>query len=188
MNKRTPVRSRDFWPQALYSLYLNDCDCLPSRLSLYSCAHAHAHHPHYHQLLAVDMVSLEAIRASNARISSELPAGLVAVFLGATSGIGATSLKQFAKRARQPRIYFAGRREDEGNRIVTELKTLNPDGVYHYIKCDASLLKNVDQLCREIKSKESAINLLFLTIGTLVTGKRKCFAPVCQESVVPSDC
>ncbi|TVY52430.1 Oxidoreductase andH [Lachnellula cervina] len=118
------------------------------------------------------MVSLEAIRASNARISSELPAGLVAVFLGATSGIGATSLKQFAKRARQPRIYFAGRREDEGNRIVTELKTLNPDGVYHYIKCDASLLKNVDQLCREIKSKESAINLLFLTIGTLVTGKQ----------------
>jgi len=119
-----------------------------------------------------DMVSLEAIRASNARIASELPAGLVAVFFGATSGIGETTLKQFAQRARQPRIYFAGRREDEGNRIKTELKTMNPDGEYHYLKCDASLLKNVDQLCRDIKSKESAINLLFVTVGTLITGKQ----------------
>jgi len=132
------------------------------------------------------MVSLEAMRASNARIASELPAGLVAVFLGATSGIGATSLKQFAKHARQPRIYFAGRREDEGNRIKTELKTLNPDGEYYYMKCDASLLKNVDQLCRDIKSKESAINLLFLTIGTMVTGKRKCLTSVCLKFVIPS--
>ncbi|TVY86016.1 Oxidoreductase [Lachnellula willkommii] len=85
------------------------------------------------------MFSLEAIRASNTRISSELPAGLVAVFIGATSGIGATFLKQFAKRARQPRIYFAGRREDEGNRIVTELKTLNPDGVCFFSETEEGL-------------------------------------------------
>ncbi len=121
------------------------------------------------------MASIEAIRASNARIASELPAGLVAVFVGATSGIGETTLKQFAKCARQPRIYFVGRRGDEGSRIQRELKTLNPGGDYHYLKCDASLLQNVDQLCRDIKSKESTINLLFITIGTLITGKRKCF-------------
>lgn len=119
------------------------------------------------------MVSLEAIRESNNRISSDLPAGLVAVFFGATSGIGETSLKQFAKHAKQPRIYFAGRREHEGNRIKTELKALNCNGEYHYIKCDASLLKNVDQLCRDIKTKESALNLLFVTVGTLITDKGK---------------
>jgi NAD(P)-dependent dehydrogenase (short-subunit alcohol dehydrogenase family) len=133
------------------------------------------------------MVSLEAIRESNARIASELPAGLVAVFFGATSGIGETTLKQFAKRARQPRIYFVGRREEEGNCIKIELKTLNPDGEYHYMKCDASLLKNVDQLCREIKSKESAINLLFITVGnlTLIMGKRKYLAAVDFQNVNP---
>ncbi|KAH8901538.1 NAD(P)-binding protein [Thozetella sp. PMI_491] len=118
------------------------------------------------------MVALEAIRASNARIASELPAGLVAVFIGATSGIGATSLKQFAKHTNKPRIYFVGRREDEAGRVLAELKTLNPTGDYHYLKCDASLLKNVDQLCLDIKSKESTINLLFVTIGTLITGRR----------------
>lgn len=130
------------------------------------------------------MVSLEAIRESNARIASELPAGLVSVFFDATSGIGETTLKQFAKCARQPRIYFAGRRE-EGDRIKTMLETLNPDGEYHYLKCGGSLLKNVDQLCRDIKSKESAINLLFVTVGTLITGKGKCPAPVAFQSVVP---
>ena len=119
------------------------------------------------------MVSLKAMRASNERIASELPSGMVAVFFGATSGIGETTLKQFVKLAREPRIYFVGRRENEGNGIKTELEPLNPGGAYHYLKCDASVLKNVDQLCRDIKSKESAINLLFVTVGTMITGKRE---------------
>lgn len=74
------------------------------------------------------MVSLQAIRESNSRIATGLPAGLVAVFVGATSGIGETTLKQLVKRARQPRIYFLGRRESEGNRIQVELKELNREG------------------------------------------------------------
>ncbi|RYP12249.1 hypothetical protein DL765_007434 [Monosporascus sp. GIB2] len=117
------------------------------------------------------MVSLDYMRRSNGRINSNLPAGLVAVFIGATSGIGEATLKEFAKRTRQPRIYFAGRREDAGSRITNELKILNPDGEYHYLKCDASLLKNVDDLCRHLRSKEPVVNLLFITSGTLLTGK-----------------
>ncbi|KAK8053326.1 hypothetical protein PG996_012627 [Apiospora saccharicola] len=57
------------------------------------------------------MVSFEAIRASNAQISTALLPGLVAVFVGATSGIGETTLKQLAKRAPQPRIYFSAAAE-----------------------------------------------------------------------------
>jgi hypothetical protein len=51
------------------------------------------------------MVAIEAIRKSNARIA-ELPAGLVALFLGGTSGIGQSALIQFATYAIQPRIYI----------------------------------------------------------------------------------
>lgn len=116
------------------------------------------------------MVSLEAIRASNRRLDSALPAGLVATFVGATSGIGETSMKEFAKHANAPRIYFIGRTTEWADRIKTELKTLNPKGTYIFLKCDASLLKSVDEVCQEIKSKESSINLLFLSIGSLVTG------------------
>ncbi|KAI1309791.1 hypothetical protein F5Y03DRAFT_347396 [Xylaria venustula] len=118
------------------------------------------------------MVSLQAIRDSNARIATNIPSGLVAVFVGATSGIGETTLRNLVQRAHQPRIYFIGRRETEGNRIQEELERINPEGEYHYLKYDASLLKSVDEACRYIRSRESAINLLFLTSGGLVFGKQ----------------
>ncbi|KAI1163231.1 hypothetical protein F5B18DRAFT_621125 [Nemania serpens] len=116
------------------------------------------------------MVSLEAIRESNARIATSLPSKLVAVFVGATGGIGEATLRNFAQRTHQPRIYFLGRREAEGNRIQAELQKTNPEGEYHYLKYDVSLLKNVDEACRHIQGRESAINLLFLTSGTLISG------------------
>lgn len=119
------------------------------------------------------MVAIHAITESNARIASSLPAGLVAVFAGATSGIGEATLRALTKRAQKPRIYFLGRREHEGQRIQAELKALNPGGEYHYIKNDSSLLENVDQACQYIKEREPVINLLFLSCGTLITGKRE---------------
>lgn len=119
------------------------------------------------------MVSLELMRASNSLVATSLPAGLVAVFVGATSGIGETTLKQFARQAKQPRIYFLGRREQEGKRIQAELRHLNPSGEYHFVQADVSLLKNVDDACRHLQGRESAINLLFLTCGSLITKKRR---------------
>jgi NADP-dependent 3-hydroxy acid dehydrogenase YdfG len=119
------------------------------------------------------MVAIHTITESNVRIAGSLPAGLVAVFAGATSGIGESTLRQFTKRAQKPRIYFLGRRENEGQRVQAELKALNPGGEYHYVENDSSLLGNVDQACQYIREREPAINLLFLSCGTLITGKRK---------------
>ena len=116
------------------------------------------------------MVSLDDVQSSNARIASTLPPGLVAVFVGATNGIGETSLKQFAKHARQPRVYFVGRSQEAGDRIAAECKTLNAEGEYIFIKADTSLIRSVDDICRDIKSKERTVNLLFLTMGTLIAG------------------
>ncbi|TVY14452.1 Oxidoreductase andH [Lachnellula arida] len=93
------------------------------------------------------MVHLEAVQASNRSIASIFGPGLIAVFVGGTSGIGETTLK-----------------------IKAECKALNSDGEYIFIKKDTSLLRNVDLVCDEIKSKEKSINLLFLTVGTLQTG------------------
>lgn len=115
------------------------------------------------------MVSLQQIQASNARINTLAP-GLVAVFVGGTSGIGEATMKEFAKHAFQPRIYFIGRSEEAAARITIELESLNPGGQYHFIKADISLLRNVDNVCLDIQSRESLINLLFLTSGTAVTG------------------
>jgi NADP-dependent 3-hydroxy acid dehydrogenase YdfG len=117
------------------------------------------------------MVSLELMRASNAQIPTALPPGLVAVFAGATSGIGESALKQFAKRAVRPRIYFLGRSKESGERIRAELQALNPEGEYHFLSVDVSLLKSVDEVCLQLKAKEQAINLLFLSTGTFLMGK-----------------
>lgn len=122
-------------------------------------------------LHTVKMVALEQIRSSNSKIATTLPPGLVAVFAGATSGIGETSLKQFVKNAVRPKVYFIGRSMESGRRITEELKTLNSEGEYIFKSVDVSLLRSVDDACREIKNKESAINLLFLSTGTMLSGK-----------------
>jgi len=119
------------------------------------------------------MVTLDQIRTSNARIVDCLPTGMVAVFAGGTSGIGEATMKEFTKRTSQPRIYFIGRSEQAARHIKNELRSLNPAGEYHFIKADLSLLQDVDRVCREVRSQESRINLLFLTSGTLITGRGK---------------
>ena len=118
------------------------------------------------------MVSLPLVQSSNALIPSTLPPNLVAVFIGATSGIGEATLKQFAKHARRPRAYFVGRSQDAGDRIVAECKALNPEGEFVFIKADVSLMRVVDGVCEEIKAKEKAINILFLSAGVAVFDRR----------------
>jgi short chain dehydrogenase len=115
----------------------------------------------------LNMVSLSAMRASNARVATDLPPSLVGIFIGATSGIGETSLKQFAKHSHKPRVYFVGRSQEAGDRILSELKALNPEGSYTFRRADVSLIKVVDEVCREIKTKETTINVLCLSPGVL---------------------
>jgi NADP-dependent 3-hydroxy acid dehydrogenase YdfG len=112
------------------------------------------------------MVSLSDVQSSNAQIATVLSRGLVAVFVGATNGIGEYSLKEFARHALKPRVYFVGRSQEAGGRIAKECRELNSEGEFIFIKADVSLLNNVDDVCREIKNKEKTINLLFLTCGS----------------------
>jgi len=114
------------------------------------------------------MVSLKEVELSNSRIATSLPPHLVAVYVGATSGIGEASLKQFAKYALQPRVYFLGRSQEAGDRIAGDLKKLNPQGEYIFVKADVSLIRVVDEVCADINSKEKVVNLLFLCTGTLI--------------------
>jgi short-subunit dehydrogenase len=114
------------------------------------------------------MVSLSKIQHSNSLISTNLPSHLVAVFVGATSGIGAITLKTFTKYTLQPRIYIIGRSQESADRIISDCKTLNSSGEYNFIRSDVSLIQNVDRVCQQIKEKEKAINLLFLSQGAAV--------------------
>lgn len=71
-----------------------------------------------------------------------------------------------------PKVYLVGRSEKEASRIQTELKALNPEGVFSFVQGDLTLLKNVDKVCEDIKAKEEKINLLFMTTGFLTMAGR----------------
>ncbi len=110
------------------------------------------------------MVAIQAIRQSNARIS-ELPAGLVALFLGGTSGIGRSALEQFAQRAVRPRIYIAARQGSSAPALVQSLRQSNPQGTYTIIEKDVSLVRQTDEVVQFVKNKETKLDLLFMSMG-----------------------
>ncbi|KAJ4374222.1 hypothetical protein N0V83_002963 [Neocucurbitaria cava] len=112
------------------------------------------------------MVSLSEVRAHNASLKS-LPAGLVAVFVGGTSGIGLFTARELVRNTTSPTIYLIGRNATEASKIIEELRTINTSSQVSFIQKDVSLLKNVDEACREIKTKEKQVNLLFMTCGYL---------------------
>jgi NADP-dependent 3-hydroxy acid dehydrogenase YdfG len=142
-----------------------------NRVALPTQAFNHVRNPSTPPL--VNMVALETIRASNQKIASTLPSGLVAVFVGATNGVGEATVRQFAKYAPAPRVYLIGRSEEAASRIISECKALNPNGKFTFISKDTSLIRNVDEICTNIKQNEKSVNLLFLTIATLQTGRSK---------------
>ncbi|KAK7188560.1 hypothetical protein DPSP01_005523 [Paraphaeosphaeria sporulosa] len=113
------------------------------------------------------MVDLTTIHASNA----SLPTHLTAVFVGGTSGIGLYTLLALARRCKVPNIYFIGRSQQAADRILADLHTLNPNGTYTFIPSDVSLIKNVDAVCAQIAAKESHINILCLSQGTMSVGQ-----------------
>ncbi|KAI1423752.1 putative short-chain dehydrogenases/reductase [Xylaria sp. FL1777] len=113
------------------------------------------------------MVNLSDVIASNERIPSALPSGLVAVFVGGTSGVGEYTLKAFVRYARAPKIIVVGRSQEAADRILNECRQLQPDGHFEFIRADVSLLKNVDDVCRQIKEKVSVINVLFESQGSM---------------------
>ena len=115
------------------------------------------------------MVKLTTIQKSNAQLSDFfLTFRPVVLFVGATNGIGRNSLRFFTKSTQgsKPRVYFVGRSRERGDRLKSELSTINPDGHYEFICADVSEMSTVDNICREIMQKEEYLNLLFMSQGT----------------------
>lgn len=69
-----------------------------------------------------------------------------------------------------PRVYLLGRNEAQASKIIEELGKLNAESKVDFIKCDTSLLKGVDEACKEIQRREERVNLLVMTTG-MVTMK-----------------
>ena len=65
------------------------------------------------------------------------------------------------------------RRKEEADRIISELKLLNPEGSATFIQKDITLIRSVDQVCADLRTREPLINALFLTAGYMTLKGRK---------------
>lgn len=119
------------------------------------------------------MVSLDIVRKANSSLRSRLPKP-VALFVGGTSGIGRSTLRQLALNTEAPTAYVVGRSENDAKPLLKELHQLNPLGSYNFIEADVSLISNVDEACERIKQHEKALDLLFMTPGGIsLVGRRE---------------
>jgi NAD(P)-dependent dehydrogenase (short-subunit alcohol dehydrogenase family) len=120
------------------------------------------------------MVSLQTVQQSNARISS-LPKGLVALFIGATSGIGQSALQQFAHHVSSPHIYTVARPSavTSHDNLLATLRQSSPAGTYNLITADISLISEIDKVVNNITQKETKLDILFMSAGFMAFEGRK---------------
>jgi len=126
------------------------------------------------------MVALKDIQTSNAN----LPSGLVGVFVGATSGIGEATFKQFARHVPHSRAYIIGRSREAAACIIAECRSINSTGTYIFLEADVSLIRNIDAVCEKIKMVEKHINILFLSAGQAVMDRRRISTSTPQKEPV----
>jgi len=103
------------------------------------------------------MVQLDIVRSHNAAIFQNQHT--VAVFAGATSGLGEATLRSLAsshgKQGKGLRFYVVGRKKASFDRVVADCKRLCPAGQFCFIQAtDLALLQDVDKACAEITKQE----------------------------------
>jgi NADP-dependent 3-hydroxy acid dehydrogenase YdfG len=131
------------------------------------------------------MVSLKDVRISNSNFKANA-SGMVALFVGGTSGIGKGTLAQFTKLSNVPKVYIVGRSKSSTISLLNELQSLNPQGTFIFIETEISLIKNVDTVCKEIKENEKKLDLIFLSPGYLTLEGRngKSLKPHRRENIL----
>lgn len=112
------------------------------------------------------MVSLKLVEQSNGRVAN-LPQGLVALFIGATSGIGQSTLQHLAHHAPSPRIYTVARPAAVASHedFLASLRQSHPGGTYKLIMADTSLVSEVDRVVEAVRREETKLDILFLSAG-----------------------
>lgn len=112
------------------------------------------------------MVSHNEILTSNALLN-DATTPRVSVFVGATSGVGKSTLTALVATGASLKIYLVGRKDSQARTqaFIEELHVVNPKAEIIWTEGEVSLLAETKRVCDVIRSKESRIDLLFLTAG-----------------------
>lgn len=120
------------------------------------------------------MVSDKEIKSSNALIN-DATAPSIAVFVGGTSGIGQYTIEALVATGVSTRIYLVGRKSsaERMKSFIKEMHAVNSKAEVVWVEGEVSLLAESKRVCDFIKTKESRIDLLFLTAGFAAFGGRQ---------------
>lgn len=122
--------------------------------------------------LSREALSLSQITAANADISpSTVPR--VAVFTGATAGIGRAALTNLVSRGHPMRVYVLGRTPSRHAPFLASLRAANPSAELIFLEGQLSLLADTARLAAEIARRETAVDALFLCAGFLPLDDRR---------------
>jgi NAD(P)-dependent dehydrogenase (short-subunit alcohol dehydrogenase family) len=106
--------------------------------------------------------------------SSQQKPGFVAVFVGATRGIGLATLKALTQTLERPRFYVIGRSQAKFEPELTALRECNADAEIRFVEGKISLLHEVDDVCNRILQIEPHLDLLYMSPGSLAFGGPHC--------------
>jgi NAD(P)-dependent dehydrogenase (short-subunit alcohol dehydrogenase family) len=115
------------------------------------------------------MVTLQEVRTHNEGLGSRAH-DFVALFTGATTGIGRATVQELVSHLAGATIYVVGRSETSFAKELRQLRSLNSGVRIHFIEADVSLLREVDRVCQRVLAAETRVDLLFMTQGFIPLG------------------
>lgn len=100
--------------------------------------------------------------------------GLVCVFAGATSGIGASTLEKMVQKLQKSTFYVLGRSASRFASQRAKLESLNPSCKIVFIQAEVSLLSAIDATCKQITAAEKKVDHLYMSPGLIPLNGPQC--------------
>jgi NADP-dependent 3-hydroxy acid dehydrogenase YdfG len=118
------------------------------------------------------MVKLTAVKHHNERFAQDRAGnahtqGLICVFAGATSNLGAGTLEQLATMLQDSTFYVLGRSETKFKAQSRSLQSLNPTLKVVFLETDVSSISGIDFACEQIAKSEKKVDFLFMSQGCI---------------------
>ncbi|KAJ9624721.1 uncharacterized protein PV06_02560 [Exophiala oligosperma] len=111
------------------------------------------------------MVSTSDILLNNESLSSS-GSGLVAALVGATSGIGLSTLQAILKHTTSPTVYVVGRGAARLDRLIAEVQPLNRGATLHAVVAgDLTSVRGAQRAAEEVASRATHLDLLIESQG-----------------------
>lgn len=115
----------------------------------------------------IAMAPISEIRAINTTFAAQKQANSVCVFVGATNGIGRSTLYVLSTLLVRPTIYIVGRSTQRWKTQLSEMRKMNSEASYIFVEAEVSMIREADRACKQILEAENRLDYLCMSTGYL---------------------